>query len=621
MCGIAGIAGLQDTLDASTRIQRMTDTMPHRGPDADGHFVADNIALGHRRLSIIDLSAASNQPFTDVSGRFVMIFNGEVYNYKALRAELSDYPFRTQSDTEVVLAAYTRWGKEFIHRLQGMFAFALWDKDTQTLLVARDRLGIKPLYYTERDGVWAFASEVRTLLQANIASKAIRPESLVDYMTYYTVHAPHTMLQDVKQLMPGQYGEWHNGAWKAETYWKLGVNRSEAPPTSYDEAKTRVRTLMRESVEMLMASDVPLGAFLSGGIDSSAIVALMAESSNTPANTFSIGFQEKEFDESDYATLIARKYSTDHTSIILQPQDFLDALPAALDAMDMPSGDGVNTYVISGAIRKAGIKVALSGLGGDELFAGYPVFKQWASLHDKAALWAIPLPLRRMAASLVRTLAPGHKADRYAELLSAPSNALADTYPIFRKLIPAHEIAGMGPNLPAGYNAVAHQLRAVAAETGKLPLLSQVSIGEITGYTQNVLLRDSDQFSMAHSLELRVPFFEYPLVEYVLSIPDAFKYPTYPKKLLVEALHPLLPDDIVHRKKMGFSFPWDTWLRNDLREFCALRMERLASRNVLAGGPVRAYWERFLAGDPAVTWARVWPLVVLDEWFEKVLKD
>lgn len=615
MCGITGLAGFADPHQAGQRLQQMTNAIAHRGPDAEGHWVDTHVALGHRRLSIIDLSADGTQPFVDHTGRYALIFNGEAYNYQALREELKDYPFRTKTDTEVVLAGYLRWGKGVLDRLHGMFAFALWDQEKQTLLIARDRLGIKPMYYSFTSDGLVFGSELRALRASGLIGNAIRPQSLVDYMTYYTVHAPWTMVEGVMQLMPGQWAEWKpGGSWHTGMFWQAGETFSEPAPTTYDEAKTRVRALMRESVEKLLVSDVPLGAFLSGGIDSSAIVALMAEIATRPVETFSIGFAEKEFDESEHARHIADLYKTNHTAITLKPSDFLDALPAALTAMDMPSGDGVNTYVISGAIKKAGITVALSGLGGDELFAGYPVFKQWHSLHNRKALWAVPHSLRKAGAELAGMAMSGHKTDRLAELLAAPSSALSDTYPIFRKLIPQRDMEALAPGLPFGYNRVAEYLREREPALSKLPLLSQVSVAEITGYTQNVLLRDSDQFSMAHALELRVPFFEHPLVEYVLSIPDEFKYPTYPKKLLVEALHPLLPDEIVHRKKMGFAFPWDTWMRNELRDFCAEHMESLADRAPFDGAAVRNYWKRFEAKDPNVTWARVWLLVVLERW-------
>lgn len=615
MCGITGCIGIPDRQAGEACIRQMTDRLAHRGPDAAGYFVEASVALGHRRLSIIDLSEAANQPMTDASGRYVMIFNGEIYNYQSIKAEISNYPFHTNSDSEVVLAAYIQWGADFLQKLNGMFALSIWDKKDRRLFVARDRLGIKPFYYFQDQTHFIFASEIRALLASQRVPKKINRFAIVDFLSYYTTHAPHTIVENVRQLMPGAYGVWENGQFKETIYWDIANQQKEgAVGADYGAIKAEVKTKLFEAVERRLLSDVPLGAFLSGGIDSSAIVAIMSELRDQAANTFSVVFEEKKYDESTYSSLIAQKYKTNHTAILLKPSDFLAELPEALRAMDSPTGDGVNTYVVSKVTKQAGITVALSGLGGDELFAGYPVFQQYPSLYQKQWLWSFPTSLRQGLAQVLKKVFYNNKIDRFAELLSAPGKEISEVYPIFRKAMIGQEIAALGNSLPEEFNAVARIVAQQKANKQDLPLLSKISIAEIASYTQNVILKDTDQMSMSQALEVRVPFFDHELVEYALQIPDRYKSTAYPKKLLVESLGALLPEEVVHRKKMGFSFPWDNWLRKDLKAFCERNIQRLAERQVFEASTILAYWQRFLAGDKKMPWLKIWILVVLEEW-------
>ncbi|MEM9987739.1 MAG: asparagine synthase (glutamine-hydrolyzing), partial [Bacteroidota bacterium] len=368
--GIAGVVGLGSKPEAIRTVESMVAQMPHRGPDAQGVFAQSNVGLGHLRLSIIDLSDAAKQPMPDATGRYTMVYNGEVYNYQSIREELGPaYTFQSDSDTDVILASYHAWGPSCLEKLNGMFAFAIWDKVEEQLFVARDRLGIKPLYWYQAEEKLVFASEVRALLASGQVPRQIDRASLPEFLRYYSVNTPNTLIQGVKMLKAGHFGIWKDGVWEMERYWD--PSQHEGPEDSdYPTVKDQVRSLLQDSVEKRMMSDVPFGAFLSGGIDSSAIVALMASVSNQPVHTFSVVFEEEEFDESPWSDLIAKKYRTVHHPIPLKPQDFLKELPAALAAMDHPSGDGLNSYVVSQATKKQGFTVALSGLGGDELFAG-----------------------------------------------------------------------------------------------------------------------------------------------------------------------------------------------------------------------------------------------------------
>ncbi|MEL6632895.1 MAG: asparagine synthase (glutamine-hydrolyzing) [Bacteroidota bacterium] len=615
MCGIAGFTSKTPVDRPTEKLQGMIDVMSHRGPNAEGIFEDEIVHLGHRRLSILDLTEVGNQPIQDHSGRYTMVFNGEIYNYQEIKAELKDYPFKGTGDTEMILAAYRAWGPDCLQKFNGMFALAIWDEAEQSLFIARDRLGIKPLYYVRTGEDMVFASEIRSIIRSGLIQPEIDPLSLQEYLQYYSVNSPRTILKHVFQLKAGHFGIWKGGHFHQEAFWAIedtGENTQDL-----DEVKKEVRTRLMAAVERRMISDVPLGAFLSGGIDSSAIVALMAEASSQPVHTFSVVFQEKAFDESTFSRMIAEKYRTAHHPILLKPEDFLHELEPALEAMDHPTGDGINSYVVSQATKREGFTVALSGLGGDELFAGYPVFQQYKKFKQAQSLYQVPLGLRKLGSQAAGTLVAKHKVARLQELMTVPNAQFEHLYPVFRKLFSPAEIE----QLTGTYVKDSTLGRIFEPETlrkiDQLPIYSQVSVGEISTYTQNVLLRDTDQMSMAHSLEVRVPFFDHELVEYVMGIPDALKHPHFPKQLLVESLGELLPHEVVHRKKMGFVFPWPVWMKNELREMCTQSITRLSERNLIQEEMVQRLWKDFLNGDPQAVWMKLWMLVILDQWMLK----
>lgn len=616
MCGIAGIVNFIDKPAEESQIRKMTDAMSHRGPDADCFFAEGQIALGHRRLSIIDLSTAANQPFVDNSGRYVIVFNGEIYNYQELKALLPDYNFRTTSDTECLLAAYIKWGADCLRRLRGMFAFFVWDRQDKDIFFARDRMGVKPFYYYLDNEKLLFASEIRSILATGLVQKKINQAALIDYFAYQSVPYPHSMIEGILQLEAGSWMRIRNGKKESGRYWD--VTTPENPNVDFgdiDSVKKNIRGLLLQSVERRLVSDVPVGAFLSGGIDSSVVVGMMAEASTARPNTFNIYFDEKEYDESSYADMIAKKFNTVHSRIHLKPTSFLDELQNALDAMDTPSGDGVNTYVVSKAIRNAGVTVALSGVGGDELFAGYPYFSQFRQLQSKSWLWKLPAPIRSLAAFRDS----GARKERMLQLLHTDSPGIENVYPIFRQILSPALMRSL-TTLDKGANhstTLEKELWEKRAQLHQLPLLSQVSAAEYLGYTQHTLLKDTDQMSMAVSLEVREPFFDHDLVAFVLGIPDAIKNPVYAKSLLVASVKPMLPDEIVFRKKQGFLFPWNVWLKNELRSFADKHIENMAQRSFIQGDQLRAYWKRFLAGDENVRWAELWLFIVLNYWLEK----
>ena len=617
MCGIAGILNFRKEKPDPSLIHKMTDSLSHRGPDADGFFIDPEISLGHRRLSIIDLSAASNQPFYDNSGRYVMVFNGEMYNYASVKPMLPEYEFHTSGDVEVLIAAYAKWGPDCIRHFRGMFAFAIWDKEGKEIFIARDPMGVKPLYYFLDKEHFVFASEIRSITLSGLVEKKVNQEALLEYFSFQSVGHLNSAIKGIRQLEAGSWMKIKNGNAEKKVYWDLTSLHAGFDFADKTKVEKKIHELLLKSVERRLVSDVPVGAFLSGGIDSSAVVGLMAEASQARPNTFNVSFDEKEYDESGYASLVAKKFSANHERILLKPAAFLEELQNALDAMDTPSGDGINTYVVSKAIRKKGMTVALSGIGGDELFAGYPVFQHYLQLQNNKWLWKIPMGLRKIAASVMT----GSTKDRVSQLLRLPSCSIENVYPIFRQILSPQRIRELTTLMPLPKGAFITALQRELLEKKEnllhLPLLSQVSAAEWLGYTQHTLLKDTDQMSMAVSLEVREPFFDLDLVEFVLSVPDTLKKPQYPKSLLVESLKPLLPDEIVFRKKQGFVFPWNLWLRNELRSFCELHIKNISQRPFIRGEQLMKYWTDFQKGNGNIRWPEIWLFVVLDYWMGK----
>ena len=628
MCGIAGAHGLEsfsNVDDANSRVKRMVASLAHRGPDADGVYCdGEQVLLGHRRLSILDTSEGAHQPFE--IDEDVLVFNGEVYNYIELRRELQTegvgHNFRTDGDTEVVLVALRHWGLEVaLQKLNGMFAFGWWSGSTKRLVLVRDRLGIKPLYWHQTpQGTTLFASEIRAIFESGLVPRKINRGALADQWMYGTVHAPQTIVQDVHLLEPGsalivEDDEIHERMW-----WDAADAALGEPDRSPQTLRQDLRALLCDAVSLRMRSDVAYGAFLSGGIDSSAIVGLMAEVSDQPVSTFSVTFQDKALDESPWSRAVAKRFATDHHEIRLSPDDFLAQVPDGLSSMDHPSSDGLNTFVVSGATRRAGVKVALSGLGGDELFAGYPVFGRSAQLAKLNWLAAWPRGMRKWLGRGYAAISPSMTSRKQAEILAGHYFDLAYTYPVSRQLFLREDFQRMvSADVPFS-NAVFEWLVKEIAPGKKafgLPFLSQVSLAEMRTYMGHTLLRDADQFSMAHALEVRVPFLDHRLVAAALSASDEEKFPTSPKRLLVEALDGLLPDDVVHRPKMGFVMPWESWMRGELKPTCERGLQSLKDRDWVQSDAIATMERSFMAGETQWSWSRVWSLVVLGEYLER----
>ncbi len=558
MCSISGI--FNGTIEA---VRRMNAAQAHRGPDDHGivecKFSAGKVFLGNTRLAVIDTSPAGHQPMNDPETGNRITYNGETYNYRDLRREIDAEAWQSNTDTEVILRGYGKWGLDVFRRMRGMFALAIWDESKHELVLARDRLGIKPLYYFAGKDDFVFASELRALLASGPVPRRLSVAGVDSYLATGSVASPLTIIDGVRQLLPGHYLRVKvNEAGQIELDdVEFASSRSIAETGEADRtcAVARLREELEESVRLHLVSDVPLGVFLSGGMDSSALVALMSRSGPGP-KTFSVVFDEAGFTEAPFSRAVAERFNTDHSEIRLTEDRLLELLPDAIAAIDQPTMDGINTFVVSQAVKNAGITVALSGLGGDELFGGYPSFRRAMKLAGMSQTSKRVL----RAASGVGSIALNGSVQRHKfwELANSACKP-ADVYRISRQLFSNDSAARMtgrhtGPTLQKNGN---HRERDVVNEISRL---------ELNGYMTNTLLRDTDAMSMAHSLEVRVPFVDAKLVDYVLSLPGKWKVrKNGPKPLLADAVGDLLPREFMARPKMGFTLPFEKWLQGRLR--------------------------------------------------------
>ena len=609
MCSISGSISFTDCGDA---VQRMNAAQTHRGPDDHGvmrcKFAGGEVVLGNTRLAIIDTSTAGHQPMNDPEAGNWITYNGETYNFKELRREIGSGLWSSNTDTEVVLRAYNKWGVDALRRMRGMFALAIWDHAKQQLVLARDPLGIKPLYYFIAKDRLLFASELRALLATGLTPRRLSAAGVGSYLATGSVESPLTMIEGIKQLLPGHYLQVkvNSGIEVAEV--KFSERRSVKAPSDRDEAVAWLRSELEETVRLHLVSDVPLGVFLSGGMDSSALVALMSRMDHRPS-TFSVVFDENTFTEAPFSRAVAERFNTDHSEIRLSEQRLIQLLPDAIAAIDQPTMDGINTFVVSSAVKKTGITVALSGLGGDELFAGYPSFRRALKLNS-------PMSKRFLqASSRFGKIALNGSVQRQKFWQLANSECRpADVYRISRQLFSNESVTRItGREVGPTCHKNGHDHSS--------DVVNEISSLELKGYMTNTLLRDTDAMSMAHSLEVRVPFVDTKLVDYVLSLPGEWKLrgrSSVPKPLLADAVADLLPRDFLARPKMGFTLPFEKWLQRNLRTEVSsvLRDSRRLSMSGVDAKAVEKVWDDFLAKPRAVGWSRPWSLYVLAQWCE-----
>ena len=630
MCGIAGIYHFRrtDSIDQAL-LRKMTDVMQHRGPDADGIYVNNHIGLGHRRLSIIDLSEAGKQPMFSDDGTLAIVFNGEIYNFLDYRETLQKrgHTFHSHTDTEVIIYLYREYGEECLQYLRGMFAFALWDEQKQQLFLARDRLGQKPLYYYCDGKRLIFGSELKCLLEDPSIPKEINYEALHDYFMYLYVPAPKTIYKNIHQLPPAHYMVCSpEGIRTVQEYWDLSFAQVNEQRSETDWCEALIESF-KEAVEIRKISDVPLGAFLSGGIDSSGVVAMMAQNQTNPVVTTSIGFEEKTFDETAFARIVSQQYQTDHFERIVKT-DALNVLEKLVWHFDEPFADSsaVPTYYVSKLSREK-VTVALAGDAGDENFAGYSKYP--IDVMEQALRSRVPEAVKRVLVAPVAALYP--KWDWLPRPLRAKffltNLTLSHARGFFRtntyltqqeqdRLFSSdfkQALCGYDP-----FSVIDHFYQ--KADTPDL--LSRVQYVDMKNYLPGDILVKVDRSSMANSLEVRAPMLDHKFMELVATIPSSLKLQGQEKKYIFKkALTPYLPEQILYRKKQGFEVPLDRWFRNELKE---LVQETVLSPKALNRGffqteTLTRMWRQHQSGQRNLG-TNFWTFLMLELWYRKFME-
>ncbi len=643
MCGLAGIlkSGQPGGEALSRMIEAMTTQIVHRGPDDDGHFTLGDagLALGFRRLSIVDLSRLGHQPMHSSSGRYTIVYNGEVYNHADIRKQLEQNGarFRGHSDTEVVLAAFERWGIEpAIGRFIGMFAIAVWDAETRKLSLARDRLGIKPLFYSHTPGTLTFGSELKSLVAVPGFDRTIDRDAVAEYFRYLYIPAPRTIYQHTRKLLPGHIITFDEGALtlpESRPYWSLDAAYRSGAENAFqgtdEEAVAELDRLLSDAVRLRMAADVPLGALLSGGVDSSVVVALMQANAVTPTRTFSIGFPGTVHDESVHAAQVAHRLGTTHTEMSVTPDDALAVVPLLAQMFDEPLADPsqIPTYLVCKLARRE-VTVALTGDGGDELFAGYDRY-----LHGERMipdLQKVPRTVRRGAAMLAgagsadfwdrtyekvspllppsrRYRLPGQKFRKLGHMLS-----LESSNDMYRSLLSTWQNP---PEITRGIDS-AGRVEALLDHYRDLPLLERMMLVDQTTYLADDLLAKVDRASMAVSLEARVPILDHRVVEFSWTLPRHLKVRDGKGKwLLRQVLYQYLEPALIDRPKVGFTVPIADWLRGPLKSWveALLAAGEAGQADLVDIDSARAAWQRFLDGADELALS-MWAVVMFLAW-------
>src|SRR6266853_1646652 len=629
MCGICGVIGIERTEQAEAVTRRMMEALWHRGPDEDGLLVAPSVALGMRRLSIIDLSGG-RQPVFNEAGNVAVVYNGEIYNYRQLRGTLEGrgHVFGTHSDTEVIVHAYEEWGEECLRELRGMFAFAVWDARVSgtsgdaarhaRIFLARDRLCIKPLYFYRSGNQLVFASEIKALLASGLVPKQLDPAGLRAFLQLGHIPPPWTAIRGVTPLAPGHIGVWGDGDWRTKAYWKLDPHASATPPPK--DLASSLADVFVDATRNHLVSDVPVLLFLSGGTDSACRAAAARKAGGQNLSAMTVGFGEAEFDETELSRRTARALDIPHQVVTLEASRVAAGLDHAIWALDQPSVDGLNSYWISKLAAEAGFKVALSGQGGDELFGGYESLA-WFERFTAVARWARPLPATLFGRALDQQALP-FRWRKLSYLIGADDPFVASQMAV-KFLFLDRDVAGLlSPALGQnGFHAEArHHLAYWSKFVETENLLERLAFMDIHTHLEPRLLRDLDATSMAHSLEVRPVFLDHRLVEFLLPVPSETRMRQ--KRLLLDAAKSFLPrnllEDLETRRKRTFTFPFKRWITRDLHGTMqeTFSQHRVDSRQVLEFGAVDDLWRRYERSEASVGWSRIWSLFVLQRWCE-----
>jgi asparagine synthase (glutamine-hydrolysing) len=623
MCGIAGFSLFNHQEGGQASLTSMHEAIHHRGPDASGTYLDEHIGLCHRRLSILDLSEAGNQPMFSADGNLVIVFNGEIYNFLELRAELEaeGVQFKSHTDTEVILALYAREGTQCLGKLNGMFAFALWDKTKQELFIARDRLGKKPLYYFSHNGRFAFGSEIKAILALENIPREIRLDAVYDFFAYQYVPDPKSIFKHIHKLPPAHYLLLNKDGFTLTEYWDISFKNTSRD--SEETHKAQLKGLLEKVTKQRMVSDVPLGAFLSGGVDSSGVVAMMAQASETPVKTCTIGFDNKDFNEADFAREIAEKYKTEHHEYTVH-QNVADRLDHIVSFFDEPFADPslVPTFFVSELARKA-VTVALAGDGGDEMFAGYEKYSvddienKLRNKFPEAVRKSIFPSLGKFAGKIPGTV--GKKAKSLLTSLSHDpamgfyiTNSMM-TDDMWQSLVKTEVTEQLGDYHPSQYTLEMYN------KADGPDHLSKILYTDIKTYMTGDILVKVDRMSMANSLEVRAPILDYQVAEFAATLPSSQKYRDGEKKyLLKEVFKPFIPDSLLYRKKMGFSTPLDEWFRGELKTLSESQIigSQRGLKDIFESGVINKLWKEHQTrkADHGIV---LWSMLMYQMWFER----
>jgi asparagine synthase (glutamine-hydrolysing) len=626
MCGIVGIVNQNSRPVEREILEKMNRAILHRGPDEDGFYVNENVGLAMRRLAIIDL-AGGQQPIHNPAKTAWIIFNGEIYNFQELRADLEKRGarFYTNSDTEVILHLYDRYGADCVKHLRGMFALAIWDEREKSLFLARDRVGKKPILYSHQpDGAFVFGSEFQALLQHPKVSREVDDEAIHQYLTFSCVPAPLTAFRQIRKLEPGHWLRWKNGEIKTERYWSPDFsNKIKIDET---EAVNETLRILREATKMRLISEVPLGAFLSGGVDSSTIVALMAEASASAVKTFSIGFEEQDFSELKYARRVAEHIGAEHHEFVVKP-DAVEVLPALVEHYGEPFADSsaIPTYYVSKETRKH-VTVALNGDGGDETFAGY---ERYFAIQMAETYKKIPLLLRKSVIETAIAYLPTPKG-QHSRLRSAKNFLQASSLP--KSNLYLRWVSAINEDLKAELytenfkqktlsDSPANVLKKWFAKANGAGSIDAMLLTDTMTYLPNDLLVKVDIASMANSLEARSPFLDHKVIEFAASLPEKIKVRgTETKYLLKKAASRIVPREVLYRRKMGFGIPVGYWLRHEMKDFMfeVLLSEKAFKRGLFEPETVKRLVAEHGAEKQNHTYP-LWTLLMLELWFRQMI--
>jgi asparagine synthase (glutamine-hydrolysing) len=613
MCGICGIIDYKNKID-STKIDEMLNIIKHRGPDDFGVFGTDYFSAGMRRLSIIDITGGK-QPIYNEDESIVTFYNGEIYNYVELKDELEKlgHRFKTNSDTEVIVHLYEQYGIKFIERLNGMFGIFLADMNLKEAYLIRDHFGIKPLYYSSVNSALIFGSELKSILKSGYVTKDINKESIINYFNYLFIPSPKTAFANIQKLEAGHYLKISNDGIIKNKWYELN-KFIEPSSNNYEDLKYEIRALLEDSIKLQMRSDVPVGAFLSGGIDSSVITAIASKSTNIPINTFSVGFKPSEFDELPYARKVSELYKTKHHELIVSSEDAIKELSNLMWYMDEPIGDSavLPSYLVS-KLAVSQVKVALSGLGGDELFGGYNRYKPFKSKMERLSF--VPKIVFKVIKPLMKNVVAGyekHVDNLYSSNSEKYHNQVSQMSPeMIIKLTKDNNVKKFyGNDLTYTYN-----------KYKGADVLNQRMFTDIQLYMNDQLLHLTDRVSMANSLETRVPFLDHRLVELSLAVPSKFKINLNDTKLILkDSIKDLLPADILYRPKWGFAAPYKTWtLTNAMKELIKQTIEGdLVTDGILDKKGIEDFLGNHEMIERYSTW--VWPIIALELWYANYKK-